>query len=292
MQETAARTIKKRDPELLVRNIINVASLPTIFTKLDEAINDPRKTNKDFAKIISEDTAMAARLLRIANSALYNFPSKVETVTHAITVMGTNQLRDLVLASSVIKLFADVPEDLVSMESFWRHSIACGVSARLIAGLRRESNVERFFVAGLLHDIGRLILYMEMTQQMGDVFSQCAENSELMFKVEHELLGFDHAKIGGLLLNAWKLPARLEEAVAYHHAPARARRYPAEAAIVHIADIISHALQLGSSGEKCVPPLVNDAWTQIDLPASAIASVMDQLEVQYNDAVNFVLGNN
>lgn len=288
MPETANRPLVKKDPEDVVRSVTKVASLPTIFTKLDEAINDPRKTNKDFAKIINEDTAMAARLLRIANSALYNFPSKIETVTHAVTIIGTNQLRDLVLASSVIKLFANVPEDLVSMESFWRHSIACGLTARTIATVRRETNVERFFVAGLLHDIGRLIMYMEFADAMGQVVKHCAAQSKLMFKAEKELLGFDHAKLGALLINAWKLPARLEEAVGFHHSPMSAKRFPAEAAVIHAADVIANAMQLGSSGEKRVPPLNEQSWRHIDLPPGAIGSIIDQLEVQYADAVNFI----
>lgn len=288
MPETANRPLVKKDPEDVVRSVTKVASLPTIFTKLDEAINDPRKTNKDFAKIINEDTAMAARLLRIANSALYNFPSKIETVTHAVTIIGTNQLRDLVLASSVIKLFANVPEDLVSMESFWRHSIACGLTARTIATVRRETNVERFFVAGLLHDIGRLIMYMEFSDAMGQVIKHCAAQPMLMFKAEKELLGFDHAKLGALLINAWKLPARLEEAVGFHHSPMSAKRFPAEAAVIHAADIIANAMQLGSSGETRVPPLNEQSWQHIDLPPSAIGSIVDQLEVQYADAVNFI----
>lgn len=288
MQEALKKPLVNKDPETLVRSITKVASLPTIYTKLDEAIHDPRKSNKDFSRIISEDTAMSARLLRIANSALYNFPSKIETVTHAITVMGTNQLRDLVLASSVINFFKNVPEELVSMESFWRHSIACGVTARIIATLRRETNVERYFVAGLLHDIGRLIMYMEFPAAMSEVFQFCSDNEVLMHKAEKDLISFDHARLGGLLLKAWQLPDRLEEAVAYHHAPQNAKRFPVEAAVIHVSDIVANALQLGSSGEKRVPPISEKAWEQIDLPSSALASVIDQMEMQFADAVNFI----
>ena len=292
MEQTIARhPSKQRDPAMLVRGVINVASLPTIYTKLSEAIADPRKNNKDFTKIINEDTAMAARLLRIANSALYNFPSKVDTVTHAITIIGTNQLRDLVLACSVIKLFQNVPEDLCTMESFWRHSVACGVCARVLAGLRREQNVERFFVAGLLHDIGRLIMFSELSQQMNEAYLYRKEQRCLLFQAEREIAGFDHATLGGLLLKAWQLPARLEEAVTFHHAPHKAKKFPQDAAILHVADILAHALQLGSAGENCVPPLAPNAWEQIDLPISVIGTVMGKAQIQYNDAVSFILAN-
>lgn len=291
MQETNPKpNVAKRDPALIVRSVTKVASLPTVFVKLDEAINSPRSTNKDLAKIISDDTALAARLLRIANSALYNFPQKIDTVTHAITVIGISQLRDLVLACSVIKMFKDVPETLLSMESFWRHSMACGIAARAIAAARREANVERFFVAGLLHDIGRLILLMEMSAEMTKVFSTRDQTPDLLYKIENELLGFDHAKLGGLLLKAWQLPERLEEAVTFHHHPHRARKFPVDAAVIHLADIVANSFQLGTSGERFVPPVNDEAWKAIDRAPDIMVTVVDQLMVQYNDAVQFILG--
>lgn len=290
MDEVLTRqTSRQRDPAMLVRGITKVASLPTIYTKLNEAVADPRKNNKDFTKIISEDTAMAARLLRIANSALYSFPSKVETVTHAITIIGTNQLRDLVLACSVMNLFKNVPEEFCTMESFWRHSIACGVCARILAGLRREQNIERFFVAGLFHDIGRLVMFMEISDQMAAAFNHQKNNHCMLYQAEREISGFDHATLGGLLMKAWQLPPRLEEAIAFHHTPSKAKKFPQDAAMLHIADILANALRFGSSGESYVPPLDSDAWTQIDLPVAAIGTIMDQVHLQYDDAVKFIL---
>lgn len=282
-------TLVKRDPAAIVRGLTKVASLPTIFVKLDETINSPRSTNKDLARVISEDTAMAARLLRIANSAMYNFPARVDTVSHAITVIGINQLRDLVLACSVIRMFDNLSESLVSMESFWRHSIGCGIAARVLAGLRREANIERYFVTGLLHDIGRLIMFTELTREYPIVMAEREKNPALLYKIEQEMLGFDHAKLGGLLLQAWQLPERLAEAVAFHHAPTKAKKFPTEAAVIHVADVIANALRLGSSGEKYVPPINEQAWETTTLPATAVATIVEQLEVQYNDAVTFIL---
>lgn len=290
MSEATLSHLKQRDPELLVRSITKVASLPSIFTRLNDAINEHNTTNKDFANIINEDTAIAARLLRITNSALYNFPSKVETITHAITIIGTNQLRDLVLASSVIAMFKDVSEDVISMESFWRHSIACGIAARAIASLRREANIERFFVAGLLHDIGRLVLFMELPEYMDVVLQQRDAEGDMLYKHEREVIGFDHAQLGGLLLKAWQLPARLIEGVALHHAPMRAVQFPVEAAVVHAADVLANAMQLGSSGEKFVPAINPKAWEIIDIPTDSIESIFERTAQQYTDAVKFILG--
>ena len=121
-------------------------------------MNDPRSATADFGAVVSDDPSLTARLLRLVNSAFYGFPSKIESVTQALSVVGTSQLNDLVLATSVLRVFKGVPKEFVDMDSFWQHSLACGVCVRVLAAQRRESNV-----AGLLHDLGRLILYQRLS---------------------------------------------------------------------------------------------------------------------------------
>lgn len=279
-----------RSAEHIIQSTAQVASLPTIYIKIDEALNSANCTNHYLVDILSEDTALSARLLRLSNSAMFNFPNKIDSVSQAITIIGTQQLRALVLASSVMKLFKDVPEDLVNMEMFWRHSIACAVSARVFASLRRAANVEYFFLAGLLHDIGRLIMFKEVPNEISEAMQQAKQTKQLLFKVEKEVLGYDHAKLGAMLLKDWKLPAPLIESTAFHHNPKRSSDYQDEVAIVHVADIIANTVQLGSSGEHLVPTLDTQAWERIGLPDAVISTVLDELLKQYNIAVDFVLG--
>lgn len=279
-----------KDPQMLVDNVLKVASLPQIYIKVDEALNDPKCNNSILAKIVEGDTALTAKLLRIANSALYNFSSKIETVNHAITILGTQQLRELVLACSVLNMFQNIPEGLVTMESFWRHSVACGVAARNIATMRGENNIEKFFVAGLLHDIGRLILLMEAPNEMNQIFEEATAKSKILFSTEKEVLGYDHATIGGLILTKWKLAPRLCEAVQFHHKPQSSTRFPVDTAILHIADIIANGMKYGSSGESFVPNISQHAWDTLEFDDTKIHTVLSNLSIQYNDAVNFILG--
>jgi len=272
----------------LVNGALEVPSLPMIFTRIDESVNNPRSSLADIGKIISEDSSLTARLLKIVNSAFYSFPSKIETISRAVTIVGTQQLRDLALATSVMKLFQGIPPELMDMEAFWKHSIGCGVTARVLATYRREANVERFFVAGILHDIGRLILCMKDPDWMKMAITRCRNNDELLFKIEYEELGFDHAAVGRVLLQNWKLPASLEETVAFHHNPEAATRYPIEAAIIHVADVISHVLQLGNSGERFVPPLNSNAWERLQMTPSQLASLCEQVDRQYQEATEWV----
>ncbi|HXW97648.1 MAG TPA: HDOD domain-containing protein [Gemmatimonadales bacterium] len=272
----------------LLKGVVSVASLPGVYLRLSAVVSDPRTSAADVGAVIAEDPGLTARLLKLVNSAMYGFPSRIETVSHAISIVGTAQLQDLALATSVIRLFANVPESLVTMESFWRHSVACGVTARALAARRREANVERYFVAGLLHDIGRPIMFMQVPEEARVAVLRSREGGEPLYEVEYALLGFDHSHVGQALLEQWKLPPSLREAVANHHHPDRSQRFPVETAVVHVADLLANALGLGSSGEPSVPPLDPKAWELVGLPTANIGDLLEEAERHYEAAVGVI----
>ena len=279
-------------PEDLLKGFVQLSSLPVIYSKINEAVSNPRSSMKDISNIISDDPGLTSRLLQIVNSAFYSFPSKIETVSRALFIVGTQQVRDLALATSVMSLFKGIPEDLVNMESFWRHSVACGIGAKILATYRRcEMNVERFFAAGIIHDIGRLVLYKKIPEKAREMILRSRAEGKLLYAVEKETIGYDHSDLGRVLVGFWNLPPSLEEVVAYHHAPRNARRYPVETAVVHIADIIAHAMQLGSSGEHYIPCLDEKAWEIVGIPVSVVSPTIDQIEREVNDVVQSLFGN-
>ena len=279
------------EPKRLISSITKLAALPDVCIKFSEALKNPTTSNRELEEILSDDVAMAARVLRIANSAMYSFPSKVDTISQAATIIGYKQLNDIVLACSVIDMFQGLPQDMVDMESFWRHSIACAVTARIIASHRRVANIEQYFTAALLHDIGRLIIFSELPKLAAEILQKSKETDTPMFKIEHEVLGFDHAKLGGMLLKHWKLPKRLVDSVAYHHNPVNSHDYMAETSVVHVADIICHALKYGESGEKLVPVLNDAAWESLGLSTDVIDPVLDQVIVQAAEVEKSILQN-
>ncbi len=272
----------------LLKGIQGVASLPGVYLRLSEVVSDPRTSAADVGRVIAEDPGLTARLLKLVNSAMYGFPSRIETVSHAISIVGTAQLQDLALATSVIRLFAKLPQQLVTMEAFWRHSVACGVIARSLAARRREANVERYFVAGLLHDIGRPVMYLQAPDESRAALTRSRDAAVPLFQAEQEVFGFDHSHVGHALMDQWKLPAALREAVAQHHHPDRAQRFPVEAAVVHVADLMANALALGSSGESGIPPLEPSAWDVVGLPASVLADLVEECERHYEAAVQVI----
>ena len=278
-----AETIHPAYLQLLISRIpSSLGSYEPILTELEKVLADPQSSLAKMGEVIEKDPDLTARLLRLGNSAFYGFSARLETVTEAISLIGIQQVQDLIVASSVVQTFAGVPPEFVNMEKFWEHSLACGIGARLLAIATRVPKPDKLFVAGLLHDVGRLVLYSQGPRKAQEIFELCRAGRMLLRDAELKVLGFDHAQIGEALLGAWRYPRNLCHAVGYHHLPMAAGSFRTEAAFVHVADHLVNALQLGSSGERFVPPLHLKAWEQLnlaeDILESVVTSIDDQLE--------------
>ncbi|WP_017941571.1 MULTISPECIES: HDOD domain-containing protein [unclassified Thioalkalivibrio] len=236
-------------------------SYNTIFTRL----SDPTANVAGITEAVELDPTIAAKTLRMANSSLYGFPEPIDTLHRAVSIIGLQQMRQIVLSTIVIQHFRGLPVIGVDMESFWRHSIAVGVLSRSIARFRREANIERLYLYGIMHDLGRLLLFLHLGTGTEELINIREREQCLLFEAERELLGFDHAAIGSGLLEQWGMAPAQVEATRYHHAPEEARAFPVETAIVHVADSIANSLRLGSSGERFVPPVAPETFDRIGL---------------------------
>ncbi len=268
------------------RHLLELPTLPMLLFRINEIMAKPTSSANDIAAVISKDTALTARILRIVNSAFYGFPSRIDSVSRAVAIIGTRQLSMLASGISVVRMFRDIPSDMMDMDSFWRHSIGCGVHARIIASYHGIQNTERLFLSGLLHDIGRLILYSYEPRPARYAIVKARRIDSAVREVECEELGFDHAETGGMLLKRWKLPVLIEHAVRYHHTPQEAP-YPLEPSILHMADIMTHAMAIGSSGERFVPPLDHYAWEGMGISVNALESIIRQADRQINEIFEF-----
>jgi HD-like signal output (HDOD) protein len=266
-----------------------LASLPTIYFHVEKAINHPTSSAVDIAKVLGNDQALSARLLRIANSAFYGFPRRVEGVAEAVRIIGTRQLHDLVLATVVLTRFKGVDPRLVSMSSFWRHSLACGIAARMFATMRRETNTERFFVAGLLHDVGSLVLYQQFPDRAIQALTRHREGHIPLEEAERAVIGCDHGQVGEALMSLWKLPELYGEVAAHHHSPGP-RGHTAGTATIHLADLLVMALGLGSNGEATLPRFSVEAWDLLGLPAGSLERTAEEVLALIGEAQRLFLG--
>ena len=276
-----AATILGSDPVL--------ASLPEVFMRIREVLSDPASTVEEASAVISKDPSLTAKLIKLVNSAFYARtlrisgglpPGPVDTLSRAVMLLGLNQLSTLAMGVSVLPLFKDIPARCIDMRQFWRHSVGVGLVAKLIAVRLGDPSPERFFVAGLLHDIGRLVLFKQVPDAAAHAMGTAAATGRLLLDVEREMFGFDHADLGGMLLRKWRFPESLEQAVWRHHQP-MSGDVPLEPAIINVADMIAGAVLPGGSGEWAVPRHVPEAWQATGLGSPDLQDLVATAEAHF-----------
>ena len=269
----------------------SLASFPGVYFKFQEAMTSDDASFSEIGNIIHYDSGLSAHLLRIVNSAYYGFPEKVETISHAIGVVGTQQLSDLMLATIVVDKFKSVPESMIDMESFWQHSVACGLIARELASQKEGLDPEKFFTAGMLHDVGLIVLCMKLPELAVKFYRQHQTKHEPLHVLEYEELGFDHAELGGRLLRKWNLSEFNVETTMFHHDPGKAPNYPMEASIIYLADILANTLKLGCSGETRAPSNLDESvWERIELPDRIkLSELRGKIQEAYDEIVSLFL---
>ena len=278
----------------LAKGIDGLVTLPDVFIRISKLVDDPNSTSNDIAKVVSQDPSFTVRLLRVANSPFYGFSSRIDTVSRAVTLIGTSQIRNLALSTSVAKAFAGLPNTLVSMENFWRHSLYCALVARILAKRSGKCEPEAVFTAGLLHDIGELVIFNRLPEQAKEALLLVLDSGDelAIHEAERQVMGFDHAQIGGELARLWHLPQMLEECIAFHHDIQQAQHYQREASLVHIANILSQMAEVDTLDTDDVQPIDPQAWEIVGLDAEeTIEPTVREAQEEIAEAEKLFLGN-
>ena len=277
------------DLQKIVARIDDLPTLPRTVLKITELVNNPRSSAKDIARIITDDQVLTARLLKLVNSSFYGFPQRISTVNTAIVLLGFDAIRSLLLTTSVFDLFAGRnKKSKQDQEKFWDHSLGCAVGAKVIGNYLRHDKIEELFVAGLLHDIGKIVEMLYLPDEFAKVVATINKTNILMLTAEERVLGYDHADIGKLLAGKWNLPIKLVQVIAHHHQPAAAGSFIMEASIVHLADILCRALNMGYGGDNKIPPLDKSAWASLRIKTDSIEVIMETMQDEYNDISSFI----
>lgn len=261
----------------LVTTSPRLATPPAAYFRLCQVLDDPGATGMRVAQIVRTDPSLTARVLRVSNSAAFNQKEHIDSVLHACVVLGTNRIRQMALAAAVQDVFRGIPAALMDMRSFWEHSIAVASGAEIIARhLRRDG--ETAFIDGLLHDIGLLVICLNLPQDALKVLKAAERSERRLHLVEHNVLGFDHSEVGAVLLESWSLPNHADVA-RWHNEPARAAD-PLSAGVVHLADIVAIQLELGWTGERVDPNEVGPACERLGISGPELDRIIDELRAQ------------
>ena len=276
-------------PTELVTGFVHLNSLPEIVVRLNQVIDDPGHSAADLGHLIELDPALSARLLRIVNSPLYALSRRVDSISRAVTIVGESDVRNLAIATSVASLFTGIQSRHIDVSTFWRHSVYCAVVARLLAEQQLLGNRESYFLAGLLHDIGSLLISTKLPEMAREALLRARHHETSVQQAEHEVLGFDHAAVGAALLGQWRLPDNIITAVAHHHDPDACAEFRQGAAITHIANCLANQSLHGthSDGEATVPEAL--AGRLAGLSVETMTVISDIAEHQFDEALAFVM---
>lgn len=266
-----------------LREIKNLPTLPGIVFKLTKMAEDPDTTTEQMGKVISKDHILAAKLLKLVNSAFYGFPQRISSLNSAIILLGFNVIKSLIISASIFEFMEDQDVEL------WEHSLGCAVVSNVLAKRLDVSDAEEVSTAGLIHDIGKVAIKMELPKEYEKINKMVSEQQVSMLKAEREVLGLDHAEVGGWMAKSWNLPDKLIEPIASHHNPKATEKEKVASAIVHFSDIMIRGMGYGHAKDIWVPQLSPEAWNLLELTPEDLDQVLEEVEEKLWDVKGFSL---
>jgi len=267
----------------LLDEIVTLPSAPTVLVKVTKMVDNPSISLREVGEAISADPPISMKLLRLVNSAYYGLRHRVGSIEHAISLLGLKVVKNLVLTATVFHTFSSVRSDeglLFEREQFWLHCVSTGIIAKTLAQSVPEGtplDPDELFAAGLLHDVGKIILQQHLHKKFEEALKSSATERIPLYECELANLGVDHARVGGKLAEKWKLPGELVKAIYHHHPSPDQDGFPQGAAIVNLADFISYAKELGKGGPVGSVKFAPEAWEASVLSKSDIPAIMDKL---------------
>jgi HD-like signal output (HDOD) protein len=279
--------VRKQYIQLIENYIDRMPNLPTTVPKVLSICNSPKSTPNDLSRVISLDPVLAGRVLRVVNSVYYSLPSKVSSLTRAIILLGINTVRNILLSASVLdKLYKKELFQSLRMDEFWRHSFCVAVTAKFLASIRDVplSEREEYFLAGLLHDLGKIPINMCFSDEYRKTLKLAKLNQKALHRAEDVVLGFDHSVVGKLIAKKWQLSEPLKQTLRYHHEAHRAsEENHLLTSIVSLANAYAIVFEIGDSGDYFPEdPVVTNLLEQVGVSWKSLSnftdSVLDEIQ--------------
>ena len=277
MDEEEKERKRRAQLRLIVEKVSNLPTLPEIVVRIAEMVDSPQTTGKRLGAEIASDQVISAKVLKLVNSGFYGFSQPIATIPHAVSMLGFNAVKSLVLSCSVLDSMNE------AFPGLWEHSLACARTCALIADQLGMSDPEELSTIGLLHDLGKVVIYQTLEEEFIQIRLRVEENAILVYKAEEQVLGVDHGQVGGWLLERWALPAKLTAPIAEHHDFQPRRPHAERAALVHLADILCRAEAFGNGGDRRIPRLHPTALTLLEMTIDEVGEVMARMEEGLTD---------
>ena len=263
------------DPKALrsrVENISTIPTIPSVLRQLSAIIENPKISLNEISHFVSQDPALTTKILQMVNSALYGFPGRISSVNHAVMLLGLNVVKGLLLSVSVFEIMHK------AMIGLREHSIGVAIASKVLGRKKGLKEPEEVFVAGLLHDVGKVILTLAWPEEYEKTVKDAEAAGIAIFDAERSHFSETHAAVAGWLAEKWHFPRKLCECIANHHRPQVSTLAPLETAIVHTADVIVKARGIGYSGDRLVPEVNAGAWETLALAETDLREILQELE--------------
>jgi putative nucleotidyltransferase with HDIG domain len=275
-----AQIVRKR-----MGTLRNVPTLPGVFQRVISLMEGSSAGVKEVADIISSDQALSARILRVVNSVFYGFPRRISNIRHALVILGFDVVRGLILSTAVFDMMRSG-----GFISLWKHSLGCATAAGIIAQKTNASSPEEVSIAALLHDIGKVIIKIELPEESSRIDHVLAEKQLSTYEAEGEILGFNHTAVGNWLCQEWHLPDKLADPITHHHTPNLSRIAFLPTAVVHVADALVRGIGFGYAGDDFVPQIDREAWEALDISDALLEEIIKEMDHKLDYAEEFVSG--
>ena len=254
----------------------NLPTLPSVMYEVTALMDDPNVSIEQIEDTIGMDQVLSAKVLKMVNSPIYGFPGRISSVQHALVLLGFNVVKGLIISTSV---FDDATE---TMRDLWNHSMACSLASAEIARVLKFKDPGEYAVAGLLHDIGKVVIAVQLPEVLPEIKRVEEENNLNAREAEEQVLGFGHDRVNAWVADHWRFPRSLREGIAMHHTPLRADLYPEIAQVVHIGNFFAHLYGLGN-GVKQIPYLFPQTLKTLGINHAMLMSIMDGVTEKIGD---------
>jgi len=269
----------------LVQACTTVSTLPEVFCRVRDVVDDPDVTMGDRVKALQLDPVIAVRLLRMANNPPYGSSRQVGTVTGAVQLLGKQVINDFVATTTVGRTFAGMPVDLMDLSKFWRKSLFCALLARTIAKSCGVDDQEQPYMAGLFRDIGHCVLYQTVPQRAQSALIEAGYLEASLAEVEQSNIGCDFAEVGAELIRSWSLPVQIEQAVRCQLSPKDAGEFIVLASIVHLAGVVADYEELDPARRPATLPFSPQAIAATGFVTAKLPALLAQARAQLQETL-------
>ena len=273
--QSSAPEFKLRAAENFVQATGNLPAMPQIAVEVMEELSNPNALQSDIHDLIAKDQALAARVLKVANSPYYGAARSISSLNDAILFMGFDSIKSVVLAAVLKGVFAEIG---LAETLLWEHSIGCGLVAKKIATVCGYSNNEEAFLAGLLHDLGKVVLFQRVPDKMSAIMQEVYNGDIDFATAEMQALGFTHAEVGQLLADKWYFTLDMETAIANHHHPEESKTAVGFSHLVCLANVFCHKLEIGPTRRPNIDLSAHDSAKALGLTPDQISKLLEELK--------------